>query len=229
MIGARPGGNGFAGNAAAVPRRPAASTDEPAVQRCDVVDAPPGWPALHVLAVAHPVVAEQCDAAARAAARRRVRELLLRHAGPEIATPFLATARSERGAHRVSISHEPSLSLLAWCEHGCIGIDIVDRRRLAPADPQELADTARLYLGPSSPASASHRSDAPGARVRFAEAWSRHEAKLKCLGLELGEWVPALEARLSSCQSAVVQLPPADHAGASPWVARVAWQPPLPA
>ena len=195
---------------------------EPEVQRCEVVDAPRGWPELHVLVVAHPRSADL--AAGREAARQRMRELLLRHAGPEIAAPFLAAARAARGACRASISHEQSHSLLAWCEHGCIGIDIVSPQRLADMAPPTLAATAALYLGPKASAVISPTTEASQARRLFADAWARHEARLKCLGLALDEWSPALQIQMARCLTAVVSPPLQDHAGSALWVTRIAWR-----
>jgi hypothetical protein len=194
---------------------------EPEVQRCEVVDAPSAWPELHVLAVAHPRSADL--AAGRDAARQRTRELLLRHAGPEIAAPFLATARAARGACRASISHEQSHSLLAWCEHGCIGIDIISPQRLADMASPALAATAALYLGPKASAEISPTTETSQARRLFADAWARHEASLKCLGLALDEWSPTLQVQMARCLTAVVGPSLHDPAGSVPWVIRIAW------
>ena len=192
---------------------------EPESQRCEVVDAPIGWPVLHVLAVAHPRSADL--AAGRDAARQHMRELLLRHAGPEIAAPFLAAAHAARGACRASISYEQSHSLLAWCEHGCIGIDIVSPQRVADMATPALAATAALYVGPKASAVISSTTEVSQARRLFADAWARHEASLKCLGLALDEWSPALQVNLASCLTAVVSSPSQDHAS---WVTRIAWR-----
>ena len=193
---------------------------EPAFWRCRVVAAPPDWPALQVLAVAHP--GAPGHAHGRDAARRRVRQLLLQHAGPAIAAPFLATDGSASGACRASVSHEQGFSLLAWCEQGCIGIDVVGPRSLAGANPEELAITARLYLG-ADPAEGAARTATPqAASQRFASAWARHEAKLKCLGLVLEEGSAALWVRLADCRTARVALPPSlgcDAAASTAWIA----------
>ena len=198
---------------------------EPEVQRCVVVDAPRGWPALHVLAVAHPRFAD--PAAGREAARRRLRALLLRHAGPEIAAPLLTAARAARGAGRASFSHEQSHSLLAWCEQGCIGIDIVSPQRLADMTAPALAATAALYLGPQVSALIRSTPEVAQACKLFAEAWASHEASLKCLGLALDEWSPGLQLQLTSCLTAAVAPPAQDCAGSALWVARIAWRSPF--
>ena len=195
---------------------------EPDVHRCEVVDAPCHWPELHVLAVVHPRSTDL--AAGREAARERVRALLLRCAGPEVAASAVASARAAPGACRASISHESSHSLLAWCEEGCIGIDIVSALRLADSAPPVLAATAALYLGPDAAAVISSAADASQARSLFADAWARHEASLKCLGLALDEWSPALQAQLATCLTAVVSPPSQDFVVSAGWVTRIAWR-----
>ena len=192
------------------------------VHRCAVLGAPRRWPQLHVLTVAH--MRTSGLAAGRESARQRVRALLLRNAGPEIAASFVAAARAGAGACRASISHESSHSMLAWCEQGCIGIDIVDTHRLADSAPQELAATAALYLGPDVAAVVSSTADASQARRFFADAWARHEASLKCLGLALDEWSPALQAQLATCLTAVVSPPSQDFVVSAGWVTRIAWR-----
>jgi 4'-phosphopantetheinyl transferase len=192
------------------------------VQRCEVADAPRCWPELHVLVVTHPRSVDL--AIGREAARRRVRALLLRHAGPEIAASLVAAARAAPGACRASISHDSSRSVLAWCEHGCIGIDIVGAHRLVDSAVPALAIAAALYLGPDTAAVISSTTDAAQARTLFADAWARHEASLKCLGLALDEWSPALQVKLATCSTAVVSTPSEDIAGPAEWVTRIAWR-----
>ena len=195
---------------------------EPDVHRCEVVDAPRCWPELNVLVVAHPRSADL--ATGREAARQRVRALLLNDAGPEIAASFVTAARAAPGACRASISHDSSHSMLAWCEHGCIGIDIVGAYRLADSAVPALATTAALYLGPDAAAVISSTADASQARRLFADAWARHEASLKCLGLVLDEWSPALQAKLATCSTAVVSTPSEDLVVSGGWVTRIAWR-----
>lgn len=194
----------------------------PDVQRCAVLDAPSGWPALQVLMLRHRQPTDL--AAGREAARQQVRALLLREAGHEIAAPFLAAARVAPGAARASISHESSYSLLAWCETGRIGIDAVSLPRLADLSRQDLVTTAMLYLGPKAAAAIMQTTDVAQARTLFADAWARHEASLKCLGLALDEASAALHGRLARCLTAVVAPPPQDAASASLAVIRIAWR-----
>ena len=195
---------------------------EPEVQHCAVMNAPADWPRLQVRCVTHPLSADL--KAGREAARQRVRHLLLREAGPEIATPFLAAPRESRGACRVSISHEQSHSVLAWCEQGCIGIDTVSPQRFADMAPPALAALASLYLGPKVALEISRSGEATAARMLFADAWARHEARLKCLGLALDEWSPTLQVELAGCLTAQVSPPAQDQAGAGLLVTWIAWR-----
>jgi len=193
--------------------------------RCALRGAARARPALQVLAVDCSDAAGQGDAAQRALARQRVRAVLLQHAGPDIASPLLAAPRMAVGGRQVSISHGAGLSLVAWGINLQIGVDLVDLAQLGDALPQTLADTAALYLG-RKVAKRLHREGTTPTlwRRRFAQAWVRHEASLKCLGLTLDEWSPAMQARLAGCATAALALPvnlPGDPAR---WVAAVAWR-----
>lgn len=196
---------------------------EPGVWRCSVRDAPASWPHLHVLMVDSNSPETHNESSRRAVARERVRELLLRHAGPAITAPLLGATSSARGAQRTSISHEKTHSMLAWCDRGCIGIDTVGMQALASIGMRDLDDMARLYLGPTALPWADAVGGEPPTRRRFADAWARHEAQLKCLGLALDEWSPALQTKLAACQTAAVTLPTTDRSSSGQWVAWIAW------
>lgn len=93
----------------------------------------------------------------------------------------------------VAISHMPGLSVAAICTHGAVGVDV-----MGTPDLPDWAQLARDYLGPQATLALqqtlpAHRPDA------FAQAWVSLEARLKCLGLGLTEWAPALEQRLAAC------------------------------
>ena len=193
--------------------------------RCALHGAAQARPALQVLAVDCSDAAGQGDAAQRALARQRVRAVLLQHAGPDIASPLLAAPRMAAGGGQVSISHGAGLSLVAWGINLQIGVDLVDLAQLGDALPQTLADTAALYLG-RKVAKRLHREGTTPAlwRRRFAQAWARYEASLKCLGLTLDEWTPAMQARLSGCATAVLALPVGLPGDSARWVAAVAWR-----
>jgi len=148
-------------------------------------------------------------------------------AGAEFAAAAAELPAAERGAQAFSFSHEAEASLLAWCPSGeagasgAIGVDLLDLDSLAQASPHELADTAALYLGPECAADLSAQPSQ--AHLRFAQAWTRHEARLKCLGLGLEEWQPALAQRLGSTEVAEVQVPDGEGRVLARWVAAVAW------
>lgn len=110
----------------------------------------------------------------------------------------------------LSISHEPGLSLAAINLNGAVGIDLL-RVGLPLA---EIAALAGDYLGPAE-AKAIAGTPLPRRQEAFALAWTRLEAKLKCLTLPLSEWTPALAAQLATCTVAELAVP----AG---WVAAVA-------
>jgi 4'-phosphopantetheinyl transferase len=111
----------------------------------------------------------------------------------------------------LSVSHEPGLSLLAINLAGPVGVDLL---QLATV-PTDFDAVARDYLGP---AAASALAGLPAAQrqVAFARAWTRHEAQLKCLALDLREWTPELATRLAGCT--VTEL-----AMAAGWIAALAF------
>ena len=81
-----------------------------------------------------------------------------------------------------SFSHEDGLSLAAVNLHGPVGIDLMKVQ-----DIPDWESVARDYLGPE--ACAALRACRPQDRPRaLAQAWTAHEARLKCLGLPLTEW-----------------------------------------
>lgn len=90
----------------------------------------------------------------------------------------------------LSISHDGDVSLATFRFDGAIGVDVM---RIAPTPDQ--VDVARDYLGPAA-AAALAACPAPQRPRAFARAWSEHEARLKCLGLQLEEWRPEQTARL---------------------------------
>ena len=113
----------------------------------------------------------------------------------------------------LSISHEAGWSLLAWCMHGPVGVDLAP----VPADaaPSELTDLARLYLGPAGiPAKAPRP---------FAQAWAMHESRLKAAGKPLQEWHATLAARLAPFHAEALALPAALVSAPNTLCAAVAW------
>lgn len=105
----------------------------------------------------------------------------------------------------LSVSHAAGLSVAAIRVGGAIGIDLI---RIEPG-VAELPDWERVaqdYLGPQS---CRQLATLPPAQrtAAFAQAWTCQEAGLKCLGLGLTEWTPALESRLASCVVSALAVP----------------------
>jgi hypothetical protein len=66
-------------------------------------------------------------------------------------------------------------------------VDIGSKVYLGPRSAVLYSAVARDYLGPEAARKLAARSE--GERdAAFAHAWSEHEARLKCLGLQLAEW-----------------------------------------
>jgi 4'-phosphopantetheinyl transferase len=115
---------------------------------------------------------------------------------------------SGRSIH-LSISHEAGLTLAAVRDGGRIGVDLMRAPDAALPDWQAIALD---YLGTDATARILAVATAERPRA-FARAWTRHEAALKCLGLPLSEWTPALARTLASCE--LIDLPlPAGYVGA---------------
>jgi 4'-phosphopantetheinyl transferase len=102
----------------------------------------------------------------------------------------------------LSVSHEPGLSLFAINLDGPVGVDLL---RVA-AMPADIEAVAHDYLGPDT-ARALDLLPAGQRRHAFAVTWTRLEACLKCLALELREWTPELAERLVPCRVANLVMP----------------------
>lgn len=102
----------------------------------------------------------------------------------------------------VSVSHESGLSVGAVNPHGAVGIDLMR------IDPQiDWEHVAREYLGPQAYQRIANRPDS-GRAEAFAHEWVSHEASLKCRGLALDEWSPALDFMLQQCRAERIDLGP---------------------
>ena len=114
-----------------------------------------------------------------------------------------AMVRTASGERRVALafSHDEALSLAAIGLDGQVGIDVM--RIVEIPDWQALA---RDYLGPGvAQALAAH---GPAERpAALARAWSEREARLKCLGLGIGEWQAGEDADLQACLALPLALP----------------------
>ena len=105
----------------------------------------------------------------------------------------------------LSISHSPGMSVAAICQGAAIGIDVMQIEAVTLGHPERMR-LASDYLGPQVTA---ELQSAPPATLSsaFAQAWTDFEAVLKCLGLGLTEWSPALATRLASCRILALDLP----------------------
>ena len=157
--------------------------------------------------------------AARAQLRGALREVLSLQLGcaPEsialMSVPGQAL-RVERPGHcqdiGLSASHEAGLSVAALRRSGPVGVDIM---RIASAFDWQ--PVVRDYLDPQAVRRIAHQPllEQP---LAFAREWTRLEACLKCLGLALQEWSPALAQRLEGCRLMELDLP-AGLCGAVAW------------
>lgn len=149
--------------------------------------------------------------AARAQLRSALREVLSLQLGCASELIVLQSIpgqplRVEQPAHGqnigLSISHEAGLSVAALRRNGPVGVDIL---RIAPEfDCQAVA---RDYLSPQALCRIASQPELVQP-LAFAREWTRLEAGLKCLGLALQEWSPALGQRLESCRLMALDLPP---------------------
>ncbi|WP_417069366.1 4'-phosphopantetheinyl transferase family protein [Niveibacterium terrae] len=164
---------------------------------------------LHLLAV------ETADSPLRESARSQIRATIVDALAQTLGLPASAlTIRSIPGEAPalilpdgsqagLSISHSEGLSIAAIALDGAVGVDLM--RIIGLADQQALA---RDYLGPDATARLAALPAHEQARA-FAQVWTAHEAKLKCLGLPLTEWSEALETKLSRCAVQELALPEA--------------------
>jgi len=121
---------------------------------------------------------------------------------PEGVAPWAIVAL-DAGDQRValSISHDGDISVAAYSFSGAVGIDVMS---ISPVP--DWRAVARDYLGPEAARKLAARSD--GERdAAFAHAWSEHEARLKCLGLQLAEWCDERAVALQACRCFPLALP----------------------
>lgn len=159
--------------------------------------------AVTVISVATPVNGN------RTSARTRVRDALRQTLGVFLDQPAASVALVSRPGQAIavdsslvrlglSLSHAPGLSIAAIFRGARVGIDLMRLEDGIEGDPDWLR-VARDYLGPQVTAvlQASSSAESP---VAFVMAWTRFEACLKCLGLALTEWSPALAKQLATCR-----------------------------
>jgi 4'-phosphopantetheinyl transferase len=112
----------------------------------------------------------------------------------------------------LSLSHDSGITLAALNAGGAVGVDVM---RVAYLPDWEVL--AHDYLGPD----ACKAIAATPARQRdhaFAQAWTRMEACMKCLGTGLREWTPELQRLLARCTVRQLALDE-ELSGAVAWMA----------
>ena len=200
-------------------------------------DALPGAP--RVLAIATPLppagTPEQARQHARGRARAALRRALAAAWGcapealsigdqrgqpPTLGWVGTGAAPAAWAGTRLSISHAPGLSLVAWHERGGVGVDL--QALPLQASRAELLRTAGLFLPPYSIETLAIQAWGASFIEAFTDHWSAHEAALKCLGQALVEYHPALAAPLAGLRRAALGLPVWAPAGL---VAALAWSP----
>lgn len=105
----------------------------------------------------------------------------------------------------LSVSHAPGLSVAAVHRHGAVGVDVMRIGEWADWMP-DWDTVARDYLGPQAQARI-HQATPDQRACAFAREWTALEARLKCLGMGLTEWTPALEQRLAGCMVTALDVP----------------------
>jgi 4'-phosphopantetheinyl transferase len=121
---------------------------------------------------------------------------------PPGAAPWAIVAL-DGGPRRIAlaISHDGELSVAAFWSGAAVGIDV---SQVVPVPDWEAV--ARDYLGPAA-AQALAFVPASARDAAFAHAWSEHEARLKCLGLQLDEWRDERAPMLRACRCLPLALP----------------------
>lgn len=97
----------------------------------------------------------------------------------------------------LSLTHDVGMSLAAIHLHGAVGIDVMRVQDIA-----DWANLARDYLGPQVTQELAACADALRP-LRLAQAWTAHEAALKCVGRQLTEW----DGVVLNCHLQAVETP----------------------
>ena len=103
----------------------------------------------------------------------------------------------------LAVSHAAGLSVAAIRVGGAVGVDVMR------VNADELPDwecVAQDYLGPLVLGRLAKLAPAPRAAA-FAQEWMLLEACLKCLGMGLAEWTPALASQCAACSIRELALP----------------------
>lgn len=166
---------------------------------------PDGRPVVLMVATPDTTVRDEARELVRAALRTFLAPLI--GCAPAAVPLQMAPGQAPRLAGRpiyLSVSHEAGLSLAAVCLGRSIGVDLM---RTAGAGLPDWQALTHDYLGPEALASLL-AIDVRDRQSAFARAWTRHEASLKCLGLQLREWSPDLGRQLQLCSVTDLVLPP---------------------
>jgi 4'-phosphopantetheinyl transferase len=140
------------------------------------------------------------------------------HGKPALAPggdPAMSAQESTSAKHsRLSfnLAHSGDLALYAFTETGAVGVDVQVARRLT----KEVALAARTF-GPAE----ARRLERLGRATRereFLQAWTRHEARMKCLGTGIGHeltdddgrqpWIAALDVGERAAAALALERPP---------------------
>lgn len=105
----------------------------------------------------------------------------------------------------LSVSHASGFSVAAVHRHGTVGVDVMRIGEGADSMP-DWETVARDYLGAQAVARIHQVTPAQRA-CAFAREWTALEARLKCLGMGLTEWTPALQQRLATCTVTRLSVP----------------------
>jgi 4'-phosphopantetheinyl transferase len=180
-----------------------------------------GKDACPPLVLAIPAPDNGIRAAARKLVRKAAREALGALYGmPGSAVELISSPGQPLRAQGVlasvglSVSHERGLSLLAINQAGPVGVDLLALDG-HPDLLRDWEDVAHDYLDPDAQARI-RRNPPPQRWPAFAAEWTRLEACLKCAGVALSEWEPAMKDLRTRCRIRALALP-AGFVGALAW------------
>lgn len=149
-----------------------------------------------VVAIETPRTAIRVTARAlvRKAAREIIATLLNRDSDsiPLIASAGIPPRIEGQDGIYLSISHESGLSLLAISVIHPVGVDILESLENPPWKV-EIPALAKDYFGAALAEKLTGLDSTIQAR-NFAQEWTKHEARLKCLSIPLTEWTAQLTA-----------------------------------
>jgi 4'-phosphopantetheinyl transferase len=168
------------------------------------------YQAFTVISVATPATENRVQA--RALIRVALRDTLAAFLGQSAETILLDSrpgkpmqVDSAWGGVHLSLSHMPGLSIAAISRVSAVGVDVM-HDAMGAVEMSDWTLVAREYLGPSVSDLLHNRPHAQR-KAAFAQAWTRLESCLKCMGLPLTEWNPHLAQQLPNCHVMGLDLP----------------------